>query len=164
MSDGQKRLDIELFFEEAFNERIGYFPQKLALFGRSERQDELDDYSDAGEAGYANLTRRHLQALQTFAYDELSLAQRMNHDLFRRDCEEILERFEHRFQRYALDQKFGLHAEFPAFMINMHRLEDERDAANYLARLRAFAEASDQVAQSVSVRRDHGVVLPRFSA
>lgn len=155
-------LDIERFFEEAFNERIGFFPQKLTLFGRSERQDELDDYSDAGEAGYAQLARRHLQALDTFELNALSPAQRMNHQLFRRDCEEILERFEFRFQRYALDQKFGLHAEFPAFMINMHRIADEQDAANYVARLRAFSEAADQAIQNVALRRERGVLLPRF--
>ncbi len=155
-------LDIERFFEEAFNERIGYFPQKLTLFGRNQRQDELDDYSDAGEAGYAQLARRHLQALDAFDPDTLSPAQRMNHQLFRRDCEEILERFEFRFQRYALDQKFGLHAEFPAFMINMHRITGEQDATNYVARLRAFSEATDQVIDSVALRRERGVLLPRF--
>lgn len=153
---------IDAFFEEAFNERIGYFPQTLSLFGRSERQDELNDYSDAGEVGYANLARRHLQALKAFEKDHLSPAQRLNAELFQRDCEEILERFEFRFQRYALDQKFGLHAEFPAFMINMHQIADEIDASNYVARLRSFPEACEQVMHSIAARRDQGVMLPRL--
>ena len=162
MSTQSARADIDVFFDEAFNERIGYFPQKLSLFGRSDRQDELNDYSDAGEAGYARLARRHLQALGTFDEAGLSSAQRINYALFKRDCEEILERFACRFQRYALDQKFGLHAEFPAFMINMHRIATEADAANYVARLTAFSEACNQVMHSVALRRDEGVLLPAF--
>lgn len=162
MNGGVRQLDVELFFEEAFDERIGYFPQKLTLFGRSERQDELNDYSESGEVGYANLARRHLQAVDAFDQGSLTPAQRLNCELFRRDCEEILERFELRFQRYALDQKFGLHAEFPAFMINMHRVADEDDAKHYVARLRAFSEACEQLIESIVLRQDRGVVLPSF--
>lgn len=162
MNGGAGQLDVERFLEEAFNERIGYFPQTLTLFGRSDRQDELDAYSEAGEVGYANLARRHLQAVDAFDQASLTPAQRLDCQLFRRDCQEILERFELRFQRYALDQKFGLHAEFPAFMINMHRITHEDDALNYVARLRAFAQACDQLIDSITARQDRGVVLPAF--
>ncbi|UAW98741.1 DUF885 domain-containing protein [Halopseudomonas nanhaiensis] len=162
MNGGAQRLDVERFFEEAFNERIGFFPQKLTLFGRSERQDELNDCSESGEIGYANLARRHLQAVDAFDHARLTPAQRVNCELFRRECKEILGRFDLRFQRYALDQKFGLHAEFPAFMINMHRIADEADALNYIARLRAFATACEQLIGSIALRQDRGVVLPGF--
>lgn len=162
MNTAGQRTDIGPFLEEAFAERIGLSPQTLTLFGHNERQDELDDYSEAGETARANLARRHLQGLDAFDYTQLDPENQLNYRLFRRDCHQVIERYNLRLLNYRLDQKFGLHAEFPAFMANMHRIDSEQDALNYLARLRAFRTACRQLIESVALRRDNGVVLPGF--
>jgi uncharacterized protein (DUF885 family) len=47
-------------------------------------------------------------------------------------------------------------------MINIHKIDDVKDADAYIARLRAFPKLFDQLLVNLKVREEKGVVAPRF--
>ena len=50
----------------------------------------------------------------------------------------------------------------PTFMINIHKIDDVKDAEAYIARLRGFPKLFDQLLVNLKVREEKGVVAPRF--
>jgi uncharacterized protein (DUF885 family) len=150
------------FFEESFQERVSRAPQKLTALGIRKRQDQLDDLSEAGLEADCDLVRGQLQRLEQFDFAALSPADQLDYRVFKRDAEQTLERFRYRFHGYPINQKFGLHTDFPAFMINMHRIADLEDARNYIARLHALESSCGQVIEELGKRESLGIIPPSF--
>jgi uncharacterized protein (DUF885 family) len=158
----QSNHRIERFFETAFEERINRFPQLLTSLGIKRNQDQLDDLSDAKLEGDRQLIEDQLRRLEGFDYASLAPDKQLNYRVFRSEAEWLLKRYHYRFHEYLVSQKFGLHTDFPAFMINMHSIESVQDARDYLARLRALSKAGEQVIDGLDKRARMGIVLPAF--
>ena len=56
----------------------------------------------------------------------------------------------------------GLQTLLPDFMLNIHRVDSERAARNYVTRLEGFGIALDQIGERVRFRQERGIVPPRF--
>jgi uncharacterized protein (DUF885 family) len=154
--------ELARFFEAAFDERINRSPETLTALGIRRLQDRLDDRSDAGRAGDCELVADQLERLSAIDPSLLGPADRLDYQVFRHQARQLLQRGRYRLNDYLINQKFGLHTDFPAFMINLHRIENQDDAANYVARLEAFAAAAGQVIDGLERREAAGVVLPAF--
>ena len=153
---------IDRFFETAFEERINRSPQLLTSLGIKRNQDQLDDLSDAKLEGDRQLIEDQLRRLEGFDYANLEPSEQLNYRVFRSEAELLLKRYHYRFHEYLVSQKFGLHTDVPAFMINMHRIDSVQDARDYLARLRALSKAGDQVINGLNRRASMGIVPPAF--
>ncbi|MGQ4582830.1 DUF885 family protein [Lysobacter sp. F60174L2] len=64
---------------------------------------------------------------------------------------------------YAVDQLFSIPVSIPQFMESHHRVVDEGDAENYIARLEAIATKLDQVIANFDMQAEHGVVPPEVA-
>lgn len=156
---------LHRFFEEAFQERVERSPQTLTHLGVKKFQDRLDDFSDAKQAADCELIRDQLERLNQFdegTLDSENSADRLNIRVFRHEAEQALARIRYRHNDYLISQKFGLHIDFPAFMINMHTVENEQDAHNYLARVGCAEHAFDQVIEGLELRERAGVLPPAY--
>ncbi|MFC3608030.1 DUF885 domain-containing protein [Stutzerimonas tarimensis] len=153
---------LHQFFEEAFEARIERSPQTLTTLGIRRRADELDDYSDAARVAEHDLVATQLEELERFDPALLCVEDRLSHEMFRYDAQALLDGFRFRHHGYLVNQKFGLHTDFPAFMINMHRVADVADARAYIARLGAFDRACNQVIIELERREAVGMVPPAY--
>src|SRR5205814_2649606 len=52
--------------------------------------------------------------------------------------------------------------ETPTFVINIHKIDNEKDAQAYIARLKGVAKLFDQLIVNLKEREDHGVIPPKF--
>ncbi|HVL76628.1 MAG TPA: DUF885 domain-containing protein, partial [Noviherbaspirillum sp.] len=159
---GEQDEQLHRFLEQAFQERIGRFPQTLTALGRRDQKDRLDDQSESAAQDFRALLVGQLEAIGAFARDKLSPHAQLNVRVFEQDARQTLARLQYRAQEYLVNQKFGLHTDFPAFMINMHGVADLQDARDYVARLRAFGRACDQVIEELERREAMGIVPPAF--
>jgi uncharacterized protein (DUF885 family) len=50
----------------------------------------------------------------------------------------------------------------PHFLINIHKIDDVKDAEAYIARLRAFPKLFDQLLVNLKLREEKAVVAPQF--
>jgi uncharacterized protein (DUF885 family) len=56
----------------------------------------------------------------------------------------------------------GVHAQIPTFLINVHKVDNEKDARAYIARLNAIPKLFDQVIVNLRTCEGKGVVAPKF--
>lgn len=124
--------------------------------------DELEDYSDAGATAILDQLAEIQQGLGAYDRDSLSRDQQLSYDVL----EWLLETQEASraflYHVYPVNQFDGSQSGLPDFMVNIHQIDDERDAHNYLARIANFELALTQMRQSVLVRAERGFLPPRF--
>jgi uncharacterized protein DUF885 len=99
-------------------------------------------------------------------FEALGAQTQLSYKLFEGEAAREAEEFKYRFDIYQVSQMRGVHAQMPTFMINIHKIDDVKDAEAYVARLRGFPKTVRSVArQSEGARgkRSPGTSL-RFSA
>ena len=86
----------------------------------------------------------------------------LSYNLFKQDLENSIEDYKYRLHDYPVNQMFGAQSGKPAFMINMHRIDDVKDAEAYISRLNGFKTYFDQLVENLKAREAIGVVPPKF--
>lgn len=153
---------LKQFLEDAFAASVRLSPETLTRMGIPERQGELDDRSPEAAETLHRLQHEQLAGLRRFDIADLDASDRMNYRLFERELSEAIARYPYRHHNYLINQKFGLHNDFPAFMINLHRVQTLEDAQNYIARLETFGATARQVIEGLSYREEQGIVPPQY--
>ncbi len=70
--------------------------------------------------------------------------------------------FDYRQNAYVFDQMNGAQADIPAFLINIHRVDNEQDARDYVSRIRATGTYIDQAVAEALEREMMGVLPPKW--
>ncbi|MCP5475026.1 MAG: DUF885 domain-containing protein [Rhodanobacteraceae bacterium] len=68
-----------------------------------------------------------------------------------------------RYHNFPINQMFGAQSGVPNFMVNSHFVESERDARDYISRLRLIGNKFDQVLEGLRHRESLGILPPRFT-
>ena len=124
---------------------------------------ELDQFTDAAAVTNRELDQRTVEALQSrFDRAALSPDDQLSYDLLLYRNTRSASIFPYRRNAYVFDQMNGAQADIPAFLINIHKVDNEADARAYISRLRQSGRFIDQaIAESVE-REKAGVLPPRW--
>jgi uncharacterized protein (DUF885 family) len=68
-----------------------------------------------------------------------------------------------RYHNFPVNQMFGAQSGLPNFMADSHFVESERDARDYISRLRLFGTKFDQVLEGLRHRESLGILPPHFT-
>jgi uncharacterized protein (DUF885 family) len=151
------------FFAAAFAEDVAGSPLRQSYLGIKDDYDKWDDMSDAAtDADIAKLQSRLAQA-KTFNRKQLSPTENISLDIFTLDIERRLANDEFRHHTYIMHQFRAFHTLVPSFLINIHRVTEESDAAAYVQRLHGVAPMFDQVIDQLRIREKLGVFPPKWS-
>lgn len=153
---------LHRFFEQAFKERLERSPQTLTQFGIKRHAGRLDDLSPGAQEAGHRLIEDQLRRLRGFDRGQLDAKDLLNYRVFELEAQSRIDQHRYHLHNYLINQKFGLHVDFPAFMVNMHLIDDNDDAENYIARLEAFDAACSQVIDGLEQREAIGVIPPRY--
>ncbi|MCC6138949.1 MAG: DUF885 domain-containing protein [Bdellovibrionaceae bacterium] len=150
------------FLDASFDEFMSYSPEGLAYFGKKEQYNKLNDYTEEFDLKMLEITKKKLKELKKFDRSDLDAQAQLSYDLYKKDLEKGIEEFQWKDYGYSVNQQGGVHTDLPTFMINIHKVDSEKDLQDYIARLkefkRVFAEVGDQVLRSKGV----GIVPPKF--
>ena len=151
------------FFEKCWDETLSRHPVDESFYGIKTHYDQLDDLSDEKATADEKVWERQLADLKkNIKFDALDMQTQLSYKLFEREATREAEEFKYRFDIYPVSQMRGVHSQMPTFMINIHKIDDVKDAEAYIARLRAFPKMFDQLLVNLKVREEKGVVAPRF--
>lgn len=150
------------FLDESFDEMLSYHPQRLAYFGKKEKYDKLDDYSEAFELKMHQLIQKKLKMIKAFKRADLSPDAQLSYDLVLQSTERQIQDFQWRDYNYPVNQQGGVHTELPTFMINIHKVDSEQDLKDYIARLKEFPRVFAEVGEQIERSKKQGVVPPQF--
>lgn len=159
-SESRKAND---FFEKSWDETVSRHPVDESYYGIKTHYDQLEDLSDEKAAADEAVWERQLADLKkNIKFDALDAQTQLSYKLFEREVVREAEEFKYRFDIYPVSQMRGVHTQMPTFMINIHKIDNVKDAEAYIARLRGFTKLFDQVLVNLKVREEKGVVAPRF--
>src|SRR3977135_1987527 len=151
------------FFDKCWDENLARHPVDESFYGIKTHYDQLEDLSDEKAAADLKFRQDQLTKLRRdFKFDALDAKTQLSYKLFEREVEREADEFEFRFDFYPVSQMRGVHAQIPTFLINIHKIDDVKDAEAYIARLRGFPKLYDQLLVNLKAREEKGVVAPRL--
>ena len=151
------------FFDKCWDENLARHPVDESFYGIKTHYDQLEDLSDEKAAADHAVRQKQLETLKReFKPELLNPETLLSYKLFEREAEREAEEFKFRFDVYTVSQMRGVHAQIPTFLINIHKIDNVKDADAYIARLNVIPKLFDQLIANLQVREEKGVVAPRF--
>jgi len=163
-----KPWSIDQFFTRVFWEFALERPLVLSQlrilepYGLRWHADELDDLSLEFERDEIRELNRNLEVLRSYDRDALSPEQRESRDVLEWFLQVQADREPFLLHDFPVNQMNGVQTGLVDFMLTIHQINDEQDAENYIARLRGFGPAFEQVVEGFDVRASAGILPPRF--
>jgi len=155
--------EINKFFDSIFDDHLSRDPEYQTVLGDKSQYGKWNNISDK-EAIDDNLRIQNALKvfLNRFKRNNLSGQSIVSYDLFVQESEDRLESFPFRFHRYFLNQMEGKHSSVPSFLINMHTIENKKEAEDYLSRLNGIPHHFRQLIELMKVSESKGIIPPKF--
>lgn len=159
----QEAAKLNGFFEQEFQQDLEDSPMLQTRLGIRTDYGSWDDYSHLRHAEDLEKAKRRLAFLKD-RIDPAALEGQaaLSYRLYKQKLEEQIEDYDFRFYNYPVNQMFGVHAELPAFLINMHKIDSVSDARAYLQRLSGIPKVVDQVVEGMELREMNHIMPPQF--
>jgi uncharacterized protein (DUF885 family) len=136
--------------------------QVLEPIGLRFHHDDLNDLSVEFQTTEAEWVERQLSILRRYDRTRLAPAARISYDTVEWFLEDVARGRPYMLHDYPVNQFSGAQSGLPEFMLTGHRIDDLRDAADYVERIRRFDTAFAQLGESLELRRQRGIVAPAF--
>jgi uncharacterized protein (DUF885 family) len=154
---------VNAFFEKSFEEQVDLSPELQTRLGIKKDYDKLDNDSPEADAKKLALQKKELIWLtDSVNVEALSKEALLSYKLFKKKVENNIADYKYRLYNYPVNQMFGAQSEKPAFLINMHRIDDISDANAYISRLNEFNKYFTQLIKNLEAREAAGIVPPKF--
>lgn len=152
------------WFEAQFQEEVSDSPMLQTRLGiKSEDYGKWDDISAEKEVKDLEKTKLRLNYLMdSVKVSHLDKSTLLSYRMLKDDLENELADFKYRFHNYPVNQMFGTHSGIPAFLINMHSVENKKEAEYYISRLQGIPAMFDQLITNLELREEKGIVPPKF--
>jgi uncharacterized protein (DUF885 family) len=124
---------------------------------------KLDEFTDRQAQANRALDQNTVDVMVSrFDRASLSAEDQLSYDLLQYRNQRAASIFPYRRYNYVFDQMNGAQADIPAFLINIHKIETEQDARDYISRIRATATYLDQAVAESKEREKLGVLPPKW--
>jgi uncharacterized protein (DUF885 family) len=162
--DAQNSAELARFFTAYDEAQLDMSPTTKAYRGiKDEDYGRWDEFTDEAALASRNLDVTTLAAMRAqFERSKLSAADQLSYDLFEADVERRGSLFPYRENAYVFDQMNGAQSEGPAFLINIHAVDNLADAEAYVRRLQGLDAYLDQAIAEAKERQAAGVLPPRW--
>lgn len=151
------------FFQKSFDNRVDKQPEFQTRLGIKKDYGKLNDNSPEASEKELEVKKKELVWLtDSINVNALSKDALLSYTLFKQGVENHINDYKFRLHNYPVNQMFGAQSGKPAFLINMHRIDDVSDAENYISRLNGLKTYFTQLVENLKAREDIGVVPPKF--
>jgi uncharacterized protein (DUF885 family) len=154
---------VNEFLDKCYDGFLARHPVAESQQGIKTHYDQWEDLSDEKAAADLAFLQGNLSKLTgDFKFDAIDRQTQLSWKLFEREVQRETEAFRFRLDSYPVNQMFGVHAEIPTFLINIHRIDSLEDAEAYIKRLNRLPKLFDQLIANLGERADKGVIPPKF--
>ncbi|APS39150.1 DUF885 domain-containing protein [Salegentibacter sp. T436] len=154
--------ELNEYFEKEFQKDVEESPMMQTQLGQKTNYGKWDDFSHLKYAEDRKKAKKRLEYLKKVDASALNEQTRLSYDLYLQKLENEVADYDFRFYNYPVNQMFGRHAELPAFLINMHRIDSISDAEAYISRLKGIPKVMEEVIGNLKIREQNGIVPPVF--
>tara|TARA_B110000114_G_scaffold132495_1_gene138790 strand:- start:242 stop:2071 length:1830 start_codon:yes stop_codon:yes gene_type:complete len=160
LSESKKAND---FFQKSFDYQVNLSPEFQTRLGIKKDYGKLNDNSPEADERDLEIDKKELAWLiDSVNVDALSKYTLLSYKLFKQRKENSIINYKYRLHNYPVNQMHGAQSGKPAFMINMHRIDDVKDAEAYVSRLNTFNKFFSQLVDNLKTREALGILPPKF--
>ncbi len=152
------------FFEQYDAAQLAMSPQGKAYRGiRDADYGKWGDYTDAGAVADEQLLQNTALEMRGI-YDRVPMSadDTLSFRLFNAMAERSALRHEFRKNVYLFNQMRGAHSGLPAFLINIHKVENADHAIAYVERINGLGAVLDTLTAEAKDRAANGVMPPKW--
>ena len=155
---------ITAFFEEYDAQQLALSPLSKSYRGiKDSDYGRWGDFTNAAEARANDAARSALKEMRArFDPAQLSPENRLSYRLFEKRAERNEAAFKYNDYGYVFDQMNGAQSELPAFLINIHRVDNKSDARAYVSRLYGIGPGMNQAIEQAKARARQGIMPPKW--
>ena len=155
---------IAAFFEEYDAQQLALSPLSKSYRGiKDSDYGRWDDFTTASEARANDAARSALKEMRTrFDPAQLTPENRLSYRLFEKRAERSEAAVKYNDYGYVFDQMNGAQSELPAFLINIHRVDNKSDARAYVSRLYGIGPGMSQAIEQAKARAAQGIMPPKW--
>lgn len=155
---------LNQWFEKKYEEQLHFSPIQLTFQGRKDLYGQLDDMSEKAQLDQVAWQKASVEEMdKTFDYDKLSDEGKFSYDLWNLQYENARDGVPFLGNGYAFDQMNGAQSFLPTLLISFHKVEEESDYTAYVSRVKAVAQAFDQLLERARKSAGQGVRPPKFA-
>lgn len=151
------------YLDAEYEEELAMSPENLAIQGRKDQYDRLDDHSEAADNRKLEWRRKSVADMKaTFDYNLLDDDAKTSYDIWSQELDRAERRKAFRRHPYVF-ARGGAHTGLPQFLISFHRVDDRRDMDAYISRLSLVDDALDQLLVRARSAAADGIRPPAFA-
>ncbi|MUP46181.1 DUF885 domain-containing protein [Gramella sp. BOM4] len=154
--------ELNTYFEKEFQKEIEESPMMQTRMGMKTNYGKWDDFSSSRYTEDLEQAKKRMEYLEKVDVNSLDEETALSYNLFKRQQQNEIDDYKYRFYDYPVNQMHGYHAELPAFLINMHRIDSLPDAEAYIARLKGMEKAMIDIIEQLKLREQNGIIPPKF--
>ncbi len=128
-------------------------------------KDDYDKWFDlSAEAAEAELTivKKDLATIAAIDESKLDEQTKISRQLYIQQLENEIADHQWRLHNYPVNQMFGTHSQIPAFLINQHSIANEKEARDYISRIKGAEKVLFDVVDNLKAREAKGIIAPKF--
>jgi len=157
-------LSLTEWLDAEYEEQLMRSPMGLTYLGRSERKDELDEFTlESYQADLAWQAASVDEMESRFDRAELSESEQLSYDLWKYSYDQSASGEAYFYSRLVFDQMNGLHSFVPTFLINFHTVTSVSDFEALVARLNLIEPRMMGALDIARESSKRGVVSPYFA-
>ena len=155
---------ITAFFEEYDAQQLALSPLSKSYRGiKDSDYGRWGDFTNAAEARANDAARSALKEMRArFDPAQLTPENRLSYRLFEKRAERSEAAVKYNDYGYVFDQMNGAQSELPAFLINIHRVDNKSDARAYVSRLYGIGPGMSQAIEQAKARAAQGIMPPKW--
>ena len=166
-TDSLEGLSFDEFLDESYLQLLLRSPETITAMGLSEdlgqRNDRLDDLSDAHLRGTQQLESAVLDQLRGYDRDALSPEQALSYDLYEYYLDSQVQGHRFAYHDYPLHHFIrSYHHDVDGLFTEIHPLGSVSDVEDYIVRLSRVDDQAAQFLEGLERREELGVIPPDF--
>lgn len=151
------------YFADMFEQDLKRSPQSQSYLGYKWDYDKWDQIDEASNDETARIRIQRLNELQSFDQSKLNELEKISLAIAQVDLQRKVENDKFRHHTYIMQQFGAVHTMVPSFLINIHKVENLKDAQDYVARIQGTQTLFAQTIDQLQIREKLGVFPPRWS-
>lgn len=162
-------FSINHFYEKVFIEYAIDDPEVLSQLrilegmGINFHNDDLTDISDKRVQKLKAQIDHNYKTLLEYDREKLCKEEQLSFDILKWFLDDAVRREKFMYHDYIVSQLSGVHIDLPDFMVNVHQVNNRRDAENYIKRLSKFDTKFEQLLEQLRIREEKEIIPPRFA-
>ena len=159
ISDETIATAFRAFLDENYAVDMERYPQTASYRGMKANQGKWNSAAESFRQETRAINETRLQQLAEFDRAALNTADQLSYDLYKLGLERALISDDFRYHRFVIHQHGGPHTSVASSLINILRVNELKDAQDYIARLNGVGIWFDQVIEQMEIRTRENFLL-----